>query len=70
MEKDSREDSRLPEFVRRRPRVIAWLVLSAGMVTMLLFSTRSQGLRPSQLATLAFSTIVLAGLCVWVIGWE
>ncbi len=50
--------------------MIAWLVLSIGMVAMLLLSVKDAGLRPSQLVTLVLSTIVLAGLCVWIIGWE
>ena len=64
MEENSGKDN------RRRPRLIPWLVLSIGMVAMLLFAARDTGLRPEQLATLALSTIVLAGLCVWIIGWE
>ena len=39
------------------------------MVIMLLIASRDVGLQPTQLATLIVATIVLAGLCVWIINW-
>lgn len=56
--------------LREHPRLIAWAVLAIGMVAMLLWSARDVNLLPSQLATLVIATIILAGLCVWIIGWE
>jgi hypothetical protein len=40
------------------------------MVTVLLFSARGVDLAAGQLAALAVATVILAGLCVWIIGWE
>jgi hypothetical protein len=40
------------------------------MVLMLLWAARDVGLLPRQLAALVVSTILLAGLCAWIIGWE
>jgi hypothetical protein len=40
------------------------------MVPMLLWAAKDVGLLPGQLAALVVSTIVLAGLCAWIIGWE
>jgi hypothetical protein len=40
------------------------------MVPMLLWSAKDVGLLPGQLAALVASTIILAGLCAWIIGWE
>jgi len=62
--------SSLREFISRHPRLVAWLVLAAAMVGMLLWAAKDVGLLPGQLATLVISTIALAGLCVWIIGWE
>lgn len=47
-----------------------WVVLAIGMVAMLVYSSKDAGLLPQQLAALIGSTIVLAGLCVWIINWE
>lgn len=57
-------------FVERHPRIAAWIALAIGMVIILLWSAKDVGLLPSQLAALVVATILLAGLCVWIIGWE
>jgi len=62
--------SSLKQFVRQHPRLIAWLALAIGMVVILMFSARDVGLLPGQWAALIVATIGLAGLCVWIIGWE
>jgi hypothetical protein len=58
------------QFADQHPRIIAWLALAVGMVVILLWSAKDVGLLPSQLAALVVATILLAGLCVWIIGWE
>jgi len=62
--------SALKQFVSRHPRLMAWLVLAIGMVAILLWSARDVGLLPGQWAALIVATIGLAGLCIWIIGWE
>lgn len=62
--------STLKQFVNRHPRLAAWLVLAIGMVAILVWSARDVGLLPRQWAALIVATIGLAGLCVWIIGWE
>ncbi len=57
-------------FYERHPRIAAWVALAIGMVIILLWSAKDVGLLPSQLAALVVATILLAGLCVWIIGWE
>ncbi|MBI2865156.1 MAG: hypothetical protein HYX94_11400 [Chloroflexi bacterium] len=57
-------------FVKRHPRITAWIVLAIGMVAMLVYSAKDVGLLPTQMAALVGATIVLAGLCVWIINWE
>jgi thiamine transporter ThiT len=58
------------EFVKRHPRLASWFVLAIGMVAILVWSARDVGLEPGQWAALIVATIGLAGLCVWIIGWE
>ncbi len=60
----------LKNFSARHPRLAAWIALAIGMVIILLWSAKDVGLLPTQLAALVIATIVLAGLCVWIIGWE
>ena len=62
--------SSLKQFVTRHPRLTAWLVLAVGMVAILAWSARDVGLLAGQWAALIVATIGLAGLCVWIIGWE
>jgi hypothetical protein len=52
------------------PKLAAWLVLAIGMVIMVVWSAKDVGLLPGQMLALVVATIGLAGLCVWIIGWE
>ncbi|MBI3914209.1 MAG: hypothetical protein HY327_08505 [Chloroflexi bacterium] len=54
----------------RHPRLAAWVALATGMVIILVWSAKDVGLLPTQFAALVVATILLAGLCVWIIGWE
>ena len=47
-----------------------WLLLAVGFLIILFISARHVGFEPSQWAALAGATIVLAGLCAWIISWE
>lgn len=60
----------LREFFRRHPQLTAWAVLAVGMVIILIWSAKDVGLLPGQWAALIVATILLAGLCVWIIGWD
>ncbi len=60
----------LKDFTGRHPRITAWAALAVGMVVILLWSAKDVGLLPTQLAALVVATILLAGLCVWIISWE
>ncbi len=57
-------------FAGQHPRIVAWIALAIGMVIILLWAAKDVGLLPTQLLALAVATVVLAGLCVWIIGWE
>jgi hypothetical protein len=60
----------LRAWMGRHPRLTAWAVLAVGMVIILILAARNVGLLPGQWAALIAATILLAGLCVWIIGWE
>ena len=60
----------LKTFGSQHPRILAWIVLAIGMVAILLWASKDVGLLPTQLIALVVATILLAGLCVWIIGWE
>ncbi len=57
-------------FAGQHPRLLAWIALAIGMVLILLWAAKDVGLLPTQLLALSVATVVLAGLCVWIIGWE
>jgi hypothetical protein len=60
----------LKDLMRRHPQLTAWVVLAVGMVIILIWAARDVGLLPGQWAALIVATILLAGLCVWIIGWD
>jgi len=62
--------SGLRGFASRHPQLVAWAVLAVVMVAMVVWSARDVGLLPGQMAAIIVATILLAGLCVWIIGWE
>lgn len=60
----------IKSFAEHHPRIAAWIGLAIGMVIILVWSAKDVGLLPTQLVALVVATILLAGLCVWIIGWE
>ncbi len=61
---------RIKAFAAARPRLAAWIALAIGMVIILVIAARDVGLLWNQWLFLILATIGLAGLCVWIIGWE
>jgi hypothetical protein len=57
-------------WVRTHPRLTAWIALALGMDLMVAFEARNVGLQPGQWLALLVATTLVAGLCVWIIGWE
>ena len=52
------------------PRVAAWIVLSLGMVAIIVYEARDVGLQAAQWIALIVATILVAGLCVYIVSWE
>ena len=61
---------KIKAFINEHPQIVSWIVLSIGMVAILVWSARDVGLAPGQWAALIIATIAVAGLSVWIIGWE
>jgi protein-S-isoprenylcysteine O-methyltransferase Ste14 len=60
----------LKNLITQHPQLTAWAVLAVGMVIILVWSAKDVGLLAGQWAALIVATIILAGLCVWIIGWN
>ena len=61
---------RLKNMWNEHPNLVSWVVLSVGMLIILFWSARHVAFTPSQWVALVVATILLAGLSVWIIGWE
>jgi hypothetical protein len=61
---------RIIEYAGRHPRLTAWAILAVGMVIILIWAARDVGLLPGQWAALIVATILLAGLCTWIVSWD
>ncbi len=62
--------SKLKSWASQHPKLAAWILLAIGMVIVLIIAARDVGLLWNQWLFLILATIGLAGLCVWIIGWE
>ena len=60
----------MKSWIEIHPKLAAWLVLAIGMVILVVWSAKDVGLLPGQMLALVVATSGLAGLCVWIIGWE
>ena len=60
----------IKKFAMDHPQIISWVVLAIGMVIILVFSAGTVGFTSSQWIALIITTVLLAGACVWIIGWE
>ena len=58
------------DFFGEHPRLLSWLVLAVGMVIMVIWAAKDVGFLTHQWAALIVATILLAGACAWIIGWE
>lgn len=52
------------------PRLTAWIVLSLGCTALLVYEARDVGLTTGNWIALIVATIVVAGLCIWIVSWE
>ena len=62
--------SKIMGWIKNHPQLASWAALAAGMVAILLWEARDVGLLAHQWAALIVTTVLVAGACVWIIGWE
>lgn len=55
---------------KNHPNLLSWAALALGMVVIVVFSARNVGFQAGQWAAVIAATIILAGLCVWIVSWE
>ena len=58
------------KFADQRPRLAAWIVLSLGIVILLMVEARDVGLLIGQWVALIVASVLVAGLCIWIVTWE
>jgi hypothetical protein len=57
-------------FADARPRLAAWIFLSLGIVILLIIEARDVGLLITQWIALIVASVLVAGLCIWIVTWE
>jgi len=57
-------------WIEKWPRITAWIVLSLGCVILLVYEARDVGLTAGNWIALIVATILVAGLCIWIVSWE
>jgi hypothetical protein len=62
--------SRVMDWIKSHPRLTAWMALGLGMNAIVVYEARDVGLQAGQWIALVVATTLVAGLCVWIIGWE
>ncbi|HLY27207.1 MAG TPA: hypothetical protein VKQ72_12755 [Aggregatilineales bacterium] len=60
----------LIKFADQRPRLAAWIVLSVGIVVLLMIEARDVGLLIGQWLALIVASVLVAGLCIWIVTWD
>lgn len=56
--------------IDRYPRISAWVVLSVGIVALLIYEARDVGLTTQNWIVLILASILVSGLCIWIVSWE
>ncbi len=56
--------------IDRYPRISAWVVLSVGIIAILIYEARDVGLTTTNWIALIVASIVVSGLCIWIVSWE
>jgi hypothetical protein len=70
LEKEMQPMKRVMDWIRTHPRLAAWIALALGMNLIVAYEARNVGLLAGQWLALLAATTLVAGLCVWIIGWE
>lgn len=60
----------LIQLIEKWPRITAWIVLSVGCVALLAYEAQDVGLTAGNWIALIVATVLVTGLCIWIISWE
>lgn len=52
------------------PRISAWVVLSTGVIAILVYEARDVDLTTTNWIALIVASILVSGLCIWIVSWE
>ena len=61
---------RLLRWLQAHPRWASWFALALGMVAIFWIAASDKGLTAGQMAGMTVACVLLAGLCVRIVGWE
>ena len=61
--------TKIKDWIIRHPNLTAWFVLALGMDIILVVEARDVGLETSQWFWLLLITTLVAGACIWIVGW-
>jgi peptidoglycan/LPS O-acetylase OafA/YrhL len=62
--------SSLRDWVRRHPRLVAWVILAAVLIAVVAFDTRALGLRGARMLLLVLAALGVSAAAVWIVGWD
>jgi hypothetical protein len=60
----------LREWVRRHPRLTAWVILAAVLAGVVAFDTRALGLGGLRMVLLITAALGVSAAAVWVVSWD
>ncbi len=60
----------LLQLLDQYPRLSAWAVLSTGIVALLIYEARDVDLTTTNWIALIVASILVSGLCIWIVSWE
>ncbi|MEA3337667.1 MAG: hypothetical protein U9R25_17355 [Chloroflexota bacterium] len=60
----------IESFYQEHPAISLWALLALGMVIILIIAAWNVGFSMTQWLAVITATVLLAGLCAWIIGWE
>lgn len=59
----------IKNWVLNHSSLAAWIVLALGMNAILIYEARDVGLESMQWFWLILITTLVAGACIWIVGW-
>ena len=61
---------RLGDWLRRHPRLVAWVILAAVLIAVVAFDTRALGLRGLRMVLVVVGALGVSAAAVWIVSWD